>query len=149
MGPLKRLNTVCTVCGHCQRVGPIEKKTWSDSSAVSFHPFLQTGTPETLITWTCEHTKSPTHPSACRTHPSSHGNLFIPSNVTYALPHARRRSPSMWQRGSERGGRKVYSRPESPHWQLWGTCRVSPGDRSNLRDGDRRRMGADGGWEGD
>lgn len=55
---------------------------------VSFHPFLQTGTPETLITWTCEHTKSPTHPSACITHPSSHGNLFIPSNVTHALPHA-------------------------------------------------------------
>lgn len=54
------------------------KNERGNEEIVHWSPFIpfSKGTPETLITRTCEHTKNPTHQSGCGTHLSSHSNPF-------------------------------------------------------------------------
>lgn len=123
-----------------------------------FIPFSK-GTPETLITCTCEHTKSPTHQSGCGPHPSSHSNLLktpphnpLPSCLdtnTHKKSQYCTNCTQMWTKKVRRRKRGVYSHPESPRWRWWGTCRVSPDDRSNLRNRNRQTKVKNGGWERD
>lgn len=110
-----------------------------------FIPFSQE-TPETLITWTCEHTKNPTYQSGYGTHPGSHGNVFNTLQYIRLSPVWTRSQCNLEYKNQQvkRVRGSIYSHPESPRWQWYGTCHVSPDDTSNLRNRDRYLMG--GGW---